>query len=171
MRREALQETKAMPVDRIPMTREGYEKLKAELDRMEHVEMPEVARRIATAREMGDLSENAEYHAAREDQGMLQARIDVLKDKLARASLVDRSTLPEGTVVFGTKVRIKDLDSGEEEVYQLVGPGEEDYEQNKILTTSPRGQGLLGKKIGDVAEIKIPRGQIRYQILDISFPT
>jgi transcription elongation factor GreA len=157
----------AMTNDRVPMTREGYEKLKADLDRMQNTEMIEVTKRIATAREMGDLSENAEYHAAREDQGMLQARIDALKDKLARAYIVDRSSLPDDTVVFGTRVRLKDLDSGEEEVYELVGPGDEDYDNNRILTTSPRGQQLLGKKRGDIAEIKVPRGQLRYEILDI----
>ena len=160
-----------MANERIPMTREGYEKLKADLDRMQHVEMLEVAKRIAAARELGDLSENAEYHAAREDQGMLNARIDALKDKLARADLVDRSKLPAGTVVFGARVRIKDIDSGEEEVYELVGPGQEDYDNNKILTTSPRGQGLLGKKVGDIAEIKVPRGSLRYEILEIDFPS
>src|SRR5437660_69480 len=159
-----------MENERIPITREGYEKLKADLDRMQNHEMTEVAKRIASAREMGDLSENAEYHAAREDQGMLQARIDALKDKLARAYIVDRSTLPGDTVVFGPRVRIKDLDSGEEEVYELVGPGDEDYDNNKILTTSPRGQGLLGKKCGDIAVIKVPRGSLRYQVLEISFP-
>src|SRR6516164_1541382 len=159
-----------MTTERVPMTREGYEKLKADLDRMQHAEMIQVAKRIAAAREFGDLSENAEYHAAREDQGMLQARIDALKDKLARAYIVDRSSLPDDTVVFGSRVRIKDLDSGEEEVYELVGPGQEDYDNNKILTTSPRGQGLLGKMCGDIAVIKVPRGNLRYQILDISFP-
>ncbi len=102
-----------MSIDRVPMTREGYEKLKAELDHKQNIEMIEVAKRIAAAREMGDLSENAEYHAAREDQGMLQARIDALKDKLARAYIVDQSSLPRDTVVFGTRVRIKNLDSGE----------------------------------------------------------
>lgn len=150
------------------MTRDGYEKLKADLDRMQNVEMIEVAKRIAAARDLGDLSENAEYHAAREDQGMLQARIDALKDKLARAEIVDRSSLPTDAVVFGSRVRIKDLDSGEEEVYELVGPGDEDYDNNKILTTSPRGQSLLGKKCGDVAEIKVPRGSLRYQIIEIA---
>src|SRR3954447_1158687 len=160
----------AMPNERVPMTREGYEKLKADLDRMQNAEMIEVTKRIAAARELGDLSENAEYHAAREDQGMLQARIDALKDKLARAYIVDRSSLPADTVVFGTRVRIRDLDSGEEEVYELVGPGDEDYDNNKILTTSPRGQGLLGKKRGDIAEIKVPRGSLRYEIMEISFP-
>jgi transcription elongation factor GreA len=153
------------------MTREGYEKLKADLDRMSNVEMIEVAKRIAAARDLGDLSENAEYHAAREDQGMLQARIDALKDKLARAYIVDQSSLPKDTVVFGTRVRLENLDSGEEEVYELVGPGDEDYDNNKILTTSPRGQGLLGKKLGEKVEIKVPRGILRYQIVDISMPS
>ena len=157
-------------MDRIPMTREGYEKKKADLDRMENKEMIEITRRVATAREMGDLSENAEYHAAREDQGILQARINDLKDQLARAYIIDPNSLPRDTVVFGARVRIKDLESGEEEVYELVGPGDEDYENNKILTTSPRGQGLLGKKLGDVAEFKVPRGLLRYEILEISFP-
>ena len=157
-------------MDRIPITREGYEKKKAELDHMENVQMIDVAKRIAAARELGDLSENAEYHAAREDQGMLQARIDALKDKLARATIVDRNNLPSDTVVFGTRVRIKNLDSGAEETYELVGPGDEDYDKNKILTTSPRGQGLLGKKTGDIAEIRVPRGALRYQIIEISFP-
>jgi transcription elongation factor GreA len=159
-----------MTSERVPMTREGYEKLKADLDRMQHSEMIEVAKRIATARSFGDLSENAEYHAAREDQGMLQARIDSLKDKLSRAYIVEKSTLPADTIVFGTRVRVKDLDLDEEETYHLVGPGEEDYDQNKILTTSPIGQGLLGKKKGEVAEIRVPRGVLRYAILDISSP-
>ena len=159
----------AMSSDRVPMTREGYDKLKTDLERMQTVEMVEVAKRIATAREMGDLSENAEYHAAREDQGMLQARIDALRDKLARANIVDRSSLPDDTVVFGTRVRLKNQDSGEEETYDLVGPGDEDYDNNKILTTSPRGQALLGKKVGDLAVIKVPRGSLRYKVLEITF--
>ncbi len=159
-----------MSHERIPMTREGYEKLKTELDRMQNVEMIEVARRIAAARELGDLSENAEYHAAREDQGMLQARINVLKDKLSRAYFVDRNTLPNDAVVFGTRVKVKDLDLDEEEYYELVGPGEENYNENKILTSSPIGQGLLGKKLGEVAEIQVPMGKVRFEILEISFP-
>src|SRR6516162_5848277 len=112
-----------MSDERIPMTREGYEKKKAELDRMQNVEMIEVTKRIAAARELGDLSENAEYHAAREDQGMLQARIDRLKDQLSRAYLIDKSTLPDDSVVFGSQVKVKDLGTGDEEVYILVGPG------------------------------------------------
>src|SRR5215475_1974025 len=116
-----------MTIERIPITREGYDKLKADLDRMQNAEMIQVTKRIAAARELGDLSESAEYHAAREDQGMLQARIDSLKDKLSRAYLMDRSTLPSDAVVFGARVQVKDLDLGEEETFVLVGPGEEDY--------------------------------------------
>jgi transcription elongation factor GreA len=159
-----------MSAERIPMSREGYEKLKADLDRMQNTEMIEVAKRIATARAMGDLSENAEYHAAREDQGMLQARIDALKDKLSRAYFVDRNNIPADLVAFGARVRVKDLDLGDEELFELVGPGDEDYNQNKILITSPIGQGLLGKKRGEVAEIKVPMGTVRFEILEISFP-
>ena len=159
-----------MANDRIPMTREGYEKLKADLDRMQNGEMIEVAKRIAAARDLGDLSENAEYHAAREDQGMLQARIDALKEKLSRAYFIDKNTLSNEAVCFGARVRVKDLDLGEEEAFELVGPGEEDYNNNKILTSSPIGQGLLGKKRGDVAEIQVPMGKLRFEVLDISLP-
>jgi transcription elongation factor GreA len=161
---------KIMPDDRIPMTREGYEKLRADLDRMQNVEMIEVAKRIASARELGDLSENAEYHAAREDQGHLQARIDHLKDKISRAYIIDPNHMPKGEVAFGACVKVKDLDLDEEESFHLVGPGEENYNENKILTSSPIGQGLLGKKIGDVAEIQVPMGTVRFEILEISFP-
>jgi transcription elongation factor GreA len=159
-----------MSEERIPMSREGYEKLKADLDRMQSTEMIEVTKRIAAARAMGDLSENAEYHAAREDQGMLQARIDALKDKLSRAYFIDRNNIPIDTVAFGARVKVKDLDLGDEEVFELVGPGDEDYNNNKILTTSPIGQGLMGKKLGDVAEIKVPMGTVRFEVLEISFP-
>jgi transcription elongation factor GreA len=157
-------------MERIPMTREGYEKRKAELDRMQNAEMIEVTKRVAAARDLGDLSENAEYHAAREDQGMLQARINRLKDELSRAYIVDKDSLPSDAVVFGARVKVRDLDSADEEIYQLVGPGEEDYDNNKILTNSPIGQGLLGKKMGDVAEIRVPMGVLRYQVVEISFP-
>jgi transcription elongation factor GreA len=157
-------------MDRIPMTREGYDKRKARLDNMENVQMIEVARRIATAREMGDLSENAEYHAAREDQGILQARIDSLKDELSRAYFVDPNNVKTDAVVFGTRVKVKDLELGDEESFDLVGPGDEDYDKNKILTSSPIGQGLLGKKKGDIAEIAVPMGKLRFEIVEISLP-
>lgn len=159
-----------MSIDRIPMSREGYDKKKAQLDHMKNVQMIEVTKRVAAARDLGDLSENAEYHAAREDQGMLQAKIRQLEDELARAYIVDKSSLPTDSVVFGVRVKVKDLDFDEEEVYILVGPGEEDYDNNKILTTSPIAQGLLGKKQGDTAEIQVPRGVLRYKVLEISLP-
>src|SRR5262245_37406576 len=138
-----------MTTDRIPMSKEGYDKLRAQLDKMKNEEMPKIAEAIAEARSFGDLSENAEYDAAREAQGMLQARINDLETKLAKAMIVDRATLPNDRVVFGSKVRVLDLDMDEEEDYTLVGPGEEDYDENKILTTSPIGQALVGKKVGD----------------------
>jgi transcription elongation factor GreA len=158
-----------MSIDRIPMSREGYEKKKADLDRMKNVDMIELAKRIAAARELGDLSENAEYHAAREDQGMLNARIEELERTLARAYIIDKSTLPTDAVVFGARVKVKDLDGGDEEEFVLVGPGEEDYNANRILTSSPIGQGLLGKKVGDVAEIQVPMGKLRFAVCAISF--
>lgn len=155
--------------DLLPMTRVGYEKLKAELDHMENVEMPAIAVRIGLARSEGDLSENAEYHGARESQGMLQAKINLLRDKLARASIVDPATLPKGQVVFGATVVLKDLDLGDEEVYTLVGLGEEDYNAGKILVTSPFAQGLIGRKIGDKVDIAVPAGTLSFEILDIRF--
>ncbi len=157
-----------MTEDRIPMTREGYDKLKVELDRLRHVEMLEITKRVATAREMGDLSENAEYHAAREDQGILQARVNDLSDRLARAVIIDPSSLPKDTVVFGSKVRVMDLDMEEEETYELVGPGQENPDKGRILSTSPIGQGLLGRKKGDKVDIQVPRGTIRFKVLEIS---
>ena len=157
--------------DRIPMTREGYEKRKADLDRMKSTEMIEIGRRVAAARDLGDLSENAEYHAAREDQGMLQAKVNQLQDEINRAVIVDPASLPKDTVVFGSTVRVVDLDMDDEETFPLVGPGQENPEQNRILTTSPIGQGLLGKKIGESAEIVVPRGTIRFKVLGIQFAT
>jgi transcription elongation factor GreA len=157
-----------MSSDRIPMSKEGYEKLRAQLDKMKNEDMPRIAEQIAQARGYGDLSENAEYDAAMESQGMLQARLNDLQDKLARAMLVDKSTLPTDRVVFGSRVRVLDLDLNDEEDFILVGPGDEDYDQNKILLTSPIGQGLVGKKIGEIAEVPVPRGTLRLQIVEIS---
>lgn len=155
--------------DRIPMSKEGYEKLKAQLDQMKNEDMARIAEQIAEARAFGDLSENAEYDAAREAQGMLQARINDLQDKLGRAMIVDKSTLPTDRVVFGSKVRVLDLALKEEEDFILVGPGDEDYDQNKILLTSPIGQGLVGKKIGEVAEVPVPAGTLRLKVVEIGF--
>ncbi len=155
--------------DSMPMTRTGYDKLRAELNDMENEQMPLIEKRIAAARAEGDLSENAEYHGARESQGMLQAKINLLKDKLNRAEIVDMSTLPKDQVVFGVTVKVKDLEFGDDEEFTLVGAGEEDYDNGKILITSPLGQGLIGKKVGDVAEIEVPAGTNRFEILELRF--
>ena len=155
--------------DLIPMTRTGYDKLKAEIDRMQNVEMAVILERLATARSEGDLSENAEYHGARESQGMLQAKINLLRDKIARASLVDLSQVPRDQVGFGCTVSVMDLDCDDEEEFTLVGAGEEDYTVGKILVTSPLAQGLMGKKVGETAEIEVPMGTTRFEILEIRF--
>lgn len=151
----------------IPMTRTGYDKIKAQVDEMESVEMPMITKRIADARAEGDLSENAEYHGARESQGMLQAKINLLKDKLARATIIDPSKLPKDEVVFGCTVLVKDLDFDDEETFTLVGAGEENYDEGKILVTSPLAQGLLGRKVGDKTEIPVPKGTMSFEILEI----
>jgi transcription elongation factor GreA len=160
---------RAIMSERIPMTRVGYDKIKAELDHLEHVEMPAAANRVAAARSEGDLSENAEYHGAKESQGMLQAKINLLRDKLSRADLVDPSKLPKDEVVFGATVVVKDLDFDDEEVFILVGAGEEDYDAGKILVTSPLAQGLMGKKQGDTVEIAVPKGTMKFEIIEIRF--
>jgi transcription elongation factor GreA len=155
--------------DMIPMTREGYNKIKAEVDRLENEEMPKIVERIADARAEGDLKENAEYHGARESQGMLQAKINQLRGKLAYASIVDPTKMPKDEVAFGATVIVKDLDYGDEEEYTLVGAGEEDYDSGRILCTSPVGQGLLGKKKGEVAEIEVPRGMLKFEVVEIRY--
>ncbi len=153
--------------ERIPMTRKGYDKLKGELHEMTEVLMPAIEIRIAEARAEGDLKENTEYHGARESQGMLQAKINMLKDKINRASIVDTSKLPKGEVVFGCEVTVKDLDFMDEEVFILVGAGEEDYDNGMINVTSPLAKGLMGSKVGDKVEIEVPAGTNRFEILKI----
>lgn len=154
-------------MERQPISREGYDKLREEVRLLEEVEMPAVAERIKIAREEGDLKENAEYHSARELQGLLQAKINQLKSKLAGCYIAERSEGPKDNVEFGCKVTVS-VD-GDQEVYELVGPGEEDYEGDvmKILTTSPIGSAMMGKKVGDRIEVAIPRGKLRMQILSI----
>ncbi|MGD9126394.1 MAG: transcription elongation factor GreA [Planctomycetia bacterium] len=156
--------------DRIPMTRAGYDKLRAELDHLENEEMPKIEKRIGEARAEGDLSENAESHGARESQGMLQAKINVLRDKLNRASILDPSQIKnKDEIAFGATVVLRDLDLDDEETYTFVGAGEEDYDTGKILTTSPFAQGLMGKKKGDKVEIEVPNGTLKYEILDVTY--
>ncbi|QDU25396.1 Transcription elongation factor GreA [Anatilimnocola aggregata] len=156
-------------VEYVPMTKKGFNKKKAELDRLDNVEMPLIAEKIAAARAEGDLKENAEYHAQREAQGLLQAKINQIKGELSRAQIIDPNTLPRDQVCFGATITVRDVDMDEEEVYTLVGSGEEDYDTGKILVTSPLGQGLLGKKIGETAEIPAPKGSYELEIVKIDF--
>ncbi len=155
--------------DRIPMTQTGYNKKKAEMERLQNEEMPIIEKRIGEARAEGDLKENAEYHGARESQGLLQAKINQIRGELARAILIDSSKLAKDEVGFGCTVVVNDLDLDDKEEFTLVGAGEEDYMSGKILITSPLAQGLVGKKIGDKVEIKVPAGTTRFEILDIRF--
>lgn len=155
-------------MDRVPMTRAGYEKIRAEVEALQH-QMAEVAEHVAKARDEGDLSENAEYHGQRERLGMLQAKLNERKDKLSRATIIDPARLPKDEVSFGMTVRVKDLDYGDEEEFTLVGAGEEDYDNGKINVTSPIGQGLLGKKVGDKVDIDVPSGTVHFEILELRF--
>lgn len=156
-------------MERQPISREGYDKLMEELRRMEHDEMPRITQAIADARAEGDLRENAEYHGQREAQGMLLAKINSLKTKLSDCYIVDRANMPKGVVTFGTRVTVKDLDGGDEEQYEFVGPGEEDYTTDvmKILTSSPLAQAMMNKKVGETVELDVPRGTMRYKVLAI----
>jgi len=155
--------------ERVPMSQEGYEKLRKEIDFLENVEMPKIAEKIAAARSEGDLKENAEYHAQRESQGMLQAKINQLNSKLSRAEIIDPARVPRDKVAFGASVTVMDVDLEENEEITLVGDGDEDYDNGKYLITSPIGQGLLGKKVGEIAEIAIPKGKLVFKVLDIRY--
>lgn len=148
-------------MERQPISREGYDKLLAEIKHLEEEEMPKIAVKIAEARAEGDLSENAEYHGARETQGMLMAKISQLKTRLAGCYIVDKSEMPKGVVTFGSTVTVRDLGIDDEETYEFVGPGEEDYDGDimKILTTSPIAKALAGKRVGDRADVVLPNGK------------
>lgn len=156
-------------VERVPMTQEAYNKRRAEIEDMENVQMPKIAEDIATARAEGDLKENAEYHAQREKQGLLQARINELKSRLSRAQIVDPAQIPQDEIAFGATVKVLDVDLDDEEEITLVGDGDEDYDKGKYLITSPIGRGLLGRKVGETVEIPVPKGTIKFKVLDINY--
>lgn len=152
-----------------PISREGYEKLREEIRKLEEEVMPKIVAALAEARSEGDLKENAEYHGQREAQGMTQAKINQLKARLADCEIVDKSSLPKGVVTFGSTVTVKDLDLGDLETYEFVGPGEEDYTGDvmKILTSSPLASALAGKKVGDQVEVDVPRGTLKLEVVEI----
>ena len=150
------------------LTKEGYERITAELEELKTTGRREVAQAIAEAREKGDLSENAEYDAAKDAQGMLELKINELEKTLANARLIDESQLDSSKVVVLSKVRLKNLKIKKEVTYQLVSEAEADLKLKKISVDSPIGLGLLGKKVGEVAEIETPGGFIKFEILEIS---
>ena len=150
------------------MSKEGYDKLKAEIKHLEEIERPEVIRQIAEAREKGDLSENAEYDAAKEAQGKLEAKIAQLKMTLADAKILDPTKVQTDVVQILSKVEMKNVKTGMTMTYTLVSEGEANLRENKISVQTPIAQGLLGKKVGVVAEIRIPQGTIELEIVNIS---
>ena len=150
------------------MTAGGLQKLKEELQHLESVERPRVIAAIAEAREKGDLSENAEYDAAKEEQGVLESRIAMLKAKIIDARIIDENDVNTDEVQILTKVRVENMKTGQEKVYQLVTEGEANILEGKIATTTPIAKGLMGKKVGDVAEVVVPAGKLQFKILEIS---
>lgn len=156
-------------MQRLPMTPEGYRKLQEELERLLKVERPKNIKDIAEARAHGDLSENAEYHAAKERQSFIEGRIQELKTKLALAEVIDPSRINQSRVAFGAKVKVLDIEADEEYVFTLVGPDEADVRNGKISINSPVGRSLVGKEVGDTAIIKAPARTMEYEILEINF--
>lgn len=150
-------------------TEEGLEKLKQELHNLKTVQRPSISQQIAEARDKGDLSENAEYDAAKEAQGMLEAKIAQMEDLLSRARLVDASKLDTSKVMILSKVKVRNLKINKELVYNIVTEKEADLKLGKISSGSPIAKGLLGKAVGDVVDISVPAGIIQLEILDISF--
>ncbi|HEY0921109.1 transcription elongation factor GreA [Rheinheimera pacifica] len=154
----------------IPMTVQGAERLRAELHELKSVKRPAIIQAIATAREHGDLKENAEYHAAREQQGFCEGRIQDIEAKLSNAQIIDISKLPNtGKVIFGSTVTILNLDSDEEVTYRIVGDDEADIKNNLISVNSPIARGLIGKAADDVVNITTPKGVVEFEIIAVQY--
>jgi len=152
-----------------PITKKGYEALKAELDRLRKVERPKVIEAIAEARAHGDLSENAEYDAAKERQGFIESRMNEIKNKLADARIIDTANLSSDTIVFGATVVIVETESNQEKRYTLVGQDEADLKNGKISVQSPVGRALIGKRVGDQVQVTTPARVVEYEIREIRF--
>jgi len=154
--------------DRVWLTREGRDRLMAELERLKAVERPKMSRAIAAARAHGDLSENAEYDAAKEQQALLEARIRELNDKLTRSAVVDEYDVDTDAAVLGSIVRLRDIDRARHLTYTLVGEIEADFGAGRISVTSPVGKTLVGKRAGDTIEVQVPAGTLRFEVLEVS---
>lgn len=150
------------------MTADGLQKLKDELQQLESVERPRVIAAIAEARDKGDLSENAEYDAAKEEQGVLESRIAMLKGKIMDARIINEKSIKTDEVQILTKVRVQNLKTKQEKVYQLVTESEANILEGKIATTTPIAKGLMGKKVGEIAKVSVPAGTLEFKILEIS---
>ena len=153
----------------IPMTPEGNARLKEELKQLKEVERPKISREIGVAREHGDLSENAEYHAAKERQGWIEARIKDLEDKLSRAEIIDPTKLSGSKVAFGATVKLSNIETEEESVYRLVGADEADLNLGSISITSPLARSLIGREVGDEVKVRMPAGERHYEILEVEY--
>ena len=151
------------------MTKAGADAIKRELKRLKSVERPRNVQEISTARDHGDLRENAEYHAAKEKQSHLEGRIKMLEDRLARAEIIDVTRLSGERVVFGATVRLEDTDSGAKTQYTIVGETEADLKKGRISITSPIARGLIGREVGDTVKIRTPGGEREYEILEVLF--
>jgi transcription elongation factor GreA len=156
--------------NRIPMTAGGYARLEEELKRLKIDERPAVIRALAEAREHGDLSENAEYHAARERQSFIEGRMLELEDKLARAEIIDISQQSGTTVKFGARVKLVDEETEEEVIYQVVGSEEAEIQRGLLSISAPLGRALIGREAGDSVEVSTPRGTRYFEILEVAFP-
>jgi transcription elongation factor GreA len=156
-------------MDKIPMTLEGRTRLEGELKQLKHTERPAIIRAIAEAREHGDISENAEYHAARERQSFIEGRIAELEDKIARAEVIDVSKLSGKIIKFGARVTLADEDTDEESTYQIVGAEEADIDEGLLSVTSPLARALIGKQTGDSVEVTTPGGSKAYEITKVRY--
>ncbi len=148
-------------------TKEGLEKLKNEVHELKYRKRPEISAKIGAARELGDLKENAEYHAAREELSLLETKIQILEDRIARSRIIEKEDLPTDKVYILSTVELKDLDRDEKLEYTLVAASDADYKQNKLSIASPIGKALLGKAVGDIVEVAVPAGTLRYEVLSI----
>ncbi len=156
-------------MEKLPMTAAGYAALEAELKKRQQVERPRIIQQIAEARSHGDLSENAEYHAAKEQQALNEGRINELEDKLARADIIDVSKLTGKTIKFGATVTLIDEDTEEKRVFQIVGESEADVKSGRVSITSPTARALIGKTEGDTVEVNSPGGGKSYEVLKVAF--
>jgi transcription elongation factor GreA len=154
---------------KIPMTPEGNGRLRDELKNLKEVERPKVSKEIGVAREHGDLSENAEYHAAKERQGWIEARIKDIEDKLSRAEIIDPTKLSGSKVAFGATVKLSNIETEEETVYRLVGADEANLDQGSISITSPLARALIGREVGDEVKVRMPAGERLYEILEVEY--